>query len=267
MFDTSVRTISVERALRWLQGFAGREWSLLLPVALAFFALPGLVLAYLTPAITKLPQTPEEAQAMFAAFPVWWIPLFLATSLTGVIGAMTLIALAVVPRLTVGEAIVLALRKTPIWIVTGLIVTIVFFLGVILLTMLVLASGGGQLLTGFLTILYMAPASLLMVLILPLLVDRRIGPWAVVRASWRLYNGTLLRIAGALILFLVTTYIVSLALRVSLGSLLLLVGRVSGQPQLGELLAMILVSAIGAIAWSGFYLLIAAFYRQRIGID
>jgi hypothetical protein len=267
MFERGVRNISVEAALRWLQRFVTREWVLLMPVGLAFFALPRLILLRLTPQVTRWPQTIAEVQAFSLAFPAWWMPLFLATMLAGVVGAMALIALAVIPRITVGEAILIGLRKLPIWVGAGLIVLGAFFVGLLFLMTIAIQLGAGQALSALLTLIYMAPASLLMILIIPVLVDQRVGPWRAIRATWRLYTGALLRIAGALLLFVMVAYVVSLALQISLGSLFLLIGRASGQLPLGEVLAAILVSITGAIEWSGFYLLVAGFYRQRIGID
>ena len=44
-----MKQLSVERAFQWAQAIAAREWRLLLPVTLAFFALPGLLVDVFMP--------------------------------------------------------------------------------------------------------------------------------------------------------------------------------------------------------------------------
>lgn len=268
MVERRGRNISVERALRWLRSFVEREWALLLPVVLAFFGLPRLVVLLLTPRMDPVPRTLEQLQAFSASLPGWWTPLLIAMLLASAIGAMVLMAMALVPRISVGEAILLALRRLPAWIGIGLIVGAALFLALLVaMTVAVRLGGGGQMLSVTLAFLGILVCSLLLLLLLPLIAVRRLGPLAAIREGWRLFRGALLRILGGLLLFAAGAWVISLALQVSLGSVLLLAARAAGQPQLGQLLAAVVMSVVSAIGWGGFYLLIAAFYRQRAGIE
>ncbi len=262
MISSGVRNISVERALRWLQGFLTREWSLLLPVALAFFALPRLTVILVTPRPPQA-QTMEEMQAFIQTLPVWWAPLVFGLTLIGIVGAMVLMALAIVPWITVGEAIVLACKRLIVW----LALAFAGFGALLLLMTMVLAFGGGQALSVAMALAGFVANALLLTLVLPLIVHRAVGPIAALRSAWNLYHGVFLRIAGALILFSATAWIAGLSIQVSLGFLLRLLARLGGQPKLGEMMVALLVSFVTAVGWSGVYLLVAAFYRQRTGLD
>lgn len=260
--------MSVERALRRIQAFAHAEWPLLLPVILAFLAIPRFIVLLLAPRMDRMPTTLAGLQAFSAALPAWWTPLLLAMLLVGAIGAMVLMALSLIPRISVGEAILLALRRLPAWLGIGLIAGAALFLALLLVSAALLRGGsGGQALSILLAFLGIAAELLLLLLLLPLIVVRPVGPLAAIVEGWRVYRGALLRVGGGLLLFAVGTWVMSLALQVSLGSLLLVAARAAGQPQLGQTLAALLASLVTAFGWSGFYLLLAAFYRQRAGLE
>lgn len=268
MISSGVRNISVERALRWLQAFSVREWSLLLPVALAFFGVPRLIVILLAPRVDRLPQTIEEMQAFSQTLPLWWTPLIFVLLLIGIVGAMALMAMAIVPWITVGQAIILAAKRLIVWLALAAMAFAALFVALLLVMTVALGfGGGGQALSIALAFVGLVANALLLTLTLPLIIHRAIGPIAAVRAAWGLYRGVFLRIAGALILFALTAWIAGLALQVSLGSLLLLVAKLAGQPRIGEVLVALLVSAVTAVGWSGVYLLVAGFYRQRTGLD
>lgn len=258
-------TVSIDLGLRWVQRFATAEWPLVLPVALAFFGLPRLVAALLLGRqMAGVPQTMAALQAFSANLPPWWTPLLLAILLIALLGAMTLVALALRPGISVGEAILLALYRLPVCLAVLAMVGAALFIALVLLMTVVALLGGAQMAALALVLLGMIAVAILLLVLLPLIIVDRLGPIRAIAAGWRLYHGHLLRISGGLILFAVGAFIVGLAVQVSLGSMLLLLFRSLGRPEIGDVLTAIVSSLVAAVGWAGFYLLVAAFYRQRV---
>lgn len=256
--------ISIEQGLRALQRFLTAEWRLALPVALAFLALPpfalGLIIAPLMP---RMPSTIEEVRALSLAMPDWVTPVMLACAIVTIVGALTLQALALLPRISVGEAIVMALRRLPLWIGASLIVFFLMFVLLIAIGFLFSAVPGGASILVIATFVCMVAAGLYMILLMPLIVDRASGPITALREGFAFYGGQLPRLIAGLVLFLCGAWIVAMAIQVALGSVLLLIGRISGQPDLGQILVALLGAIVSALEWGAFYLLVACFYVQR----
>jgi hypothetical protein len=255
-------SLRIEPALRWLQHFLSREWSLALPIALAFLGVPTLAIALTMMHVApNMPTTLPELYALSRALPGWVSPAFLAMSLVTMVGALALAALAVVPRVSVREALLLALRRFPIWlaiaVVTG--VALIFLLGMLATLLALLGIGNAGLLLVVTAVFVISGCFL--VLMVPLVIDRADGPIAALRAGWLLYRRSLLKLGGALCLFWLGVWVVAFALQVGLGSLVLVAARAAGQEALGRLLAILVQSFAAAAHWGAFYLFAAALYR------
>ncbi|WP_174273980.1 hypothetical protein [Sphingomonas bacterium] len=263
MAGQGARKISIERALRSARAFAVAEWRLALPVALAFLGLPQLIAGLLlTSRVRVMPQTVADLQSFSLDLPWWWTPILLLMLLVSAVGALALMGLALVPRISVREALVLAFRRFPHWLGAAILLFTGVFLALILVMIVIGLARGGELLAVAFTFLAMLGGLLFAVLLLPIAADGRLGPVALLRAGAKRYRGSWGRIAGGMLLYLATAWIAMMALQVSLGSLLLLAGRLLASPQTGAILATVLASLISALAWSGFYLMIAGIYRQ-----
>lgn len=268
MPELGVQNVSVERALRWLQQFALREWQLLLPVALAFISLPTLVttLALVRQARTDAP-TLTDLQALGTTMPGWEAAALAAGMVVPLLGALTLMALALGSRVSVGEAILQAVRRLPTMLgVIALLLVGVMVALIVILAAARVAGGGGRYDMPF-EILGMLASGFAIVLLLPVAMTRRGGPIGIIRDGIGLYAGSMLRISAGLILFIVGAWIVLMAIKISVGSLILLLARAAGQREIGDVLRLIVDSVMAGIAWSGFYLLVASFYRQRVGVE
>lgn len=255
--------LSIEQGLRALQGFVIREWRLIMPVALAFFALPTLALTVIvSPLLRDVPQTMEGMRAFGQAMPGWIMPLMAAASLVIVTGAFALIALAVLPRVSVGEAIAAAVRRLPAWIGATLILFAGLFVILILIGLLVGRTGPGQTVIVLATFLGLSFSAVYLALLMPLMIERRLGPWAAIRTGFGFYRDHLVRLFAGLILFLAGAWVVAMAIQVAAGSVLLLAARLLGAAELGQTLVALLGSLVSAAEWGGFYLLVAFLYRQ-----
>ncbi|WP_293974968.1 hypothetical protein [Sphingomonas sp.] len=257
--------ISIEQGLRALQRFIAAEWRLALPVALAFLALPPFILGLiLAPLMLQMPSDLEGMRAFGLAMPGWVMPVTLLGGVVTIVGAMALQALLLLPRISVGEAIVRALRRLPVWIGAALVVFAILFALLIVLGLIFGAVPAGAGLLVMVTCVGMVAAGVNLALIMPLIVETSLGPVAALREGLAFYRGQLVRLVAGLVLFLAAAWVVAMAMQVALGSVLLLIGRLIGQPDLGQTLVALLAALVSAMEWSAFYLLIACFYRQRV---
>ena len=258
--------LSIEANLRWVRAFLADEWRLVLPVALAFLALPPLVLALALPVqVVAMPQTLGDLQALGAAMPPWLGPLGIAVTLVSIVGALAIMALALVPRISVGEAILVALRRAPVWIGAALLVLAATIVTLVAVGTALMLAGLQQAMVMTLILLGLIVATLFLILLMPLVVDRRIGPIAAMRQGLPLYRRGFARSAGACALVWSITWITSVAIRVGVGSLLLMGGIAAGQPETARALAAILASVLASLQWSFFYVFVASLYRSRAG--
>lgn len=259
-------SLSIEANLRWVRAFLSDEWRLILPVALAFLALPPLALALALPAqLVAMPQTVADLQAIGATLPAWIGPLLLVSTLATILGALTLMALALVPRISVGEAITTALRRAPSWIGAAVLIGAVAFVALVSIGTALMLAGLGQAIVVTMMVLALLAAGLFLVLLLPLVVDRRLGPIAAIREGWHLYRRDFWRSAGACVLVWLASWVTAFAIRIALGSLILMAGIATDQPETGRALAAVLSSVLAALQWSFFYVLVASLYRSRAG--
>lgn len=261
-----MQTISIEQGLRALQRFLAAEWRLALPVALAFLAFPPLILSLVVqPFFVTAPATLEGMRTLGAALPGWFGPLLAVLALVTATGALALTALAVLPQVSVGEAIVTGIRRLPVWIAACVIVAVGTFILLAIVGTIAALVGGGQVAIFAVTFVALSVASLYLVLVMPVVVDERQGPIAALRGSWRLYHAHLSRLAAGLVLFVAVAWVASMAVQVAAGSVLLLIGRLAGAAQIGQTLATVLAALVSAIEWGAFYLFAAMLYRQASG--
>jgi hypothetical protein len=262
--ERAVHKISIEQGLRALQRFLMAEWRLGLPLALAFLALPPFALGLLiAPLMPDMPSTIDGVRALSLSMPGWVTPVMLLGGLVTIIGALALQALLLLPRISVSEAIMTALRCLPAWIGACLIVFAILFAVLIAVGFLLGAAPGGASILVLTTFFGMIVAGLYLVLIMPLIIEKKASPLAALRQGITLYGNQLPRLIGGLILFLAGAWIIAMAVQVALGSVLLLAGRLLGQPELGQVLVALLGALVSAVEWGAFYLLVACFYGQR----
>lgn len=265
-----IKLLSIEDAYLWVQRFVAREWRLMLPVALAFMALPTLVLLLVAPQSAQLdPATVAKNPAAAMNVLAWLAPAQIVIFIIGSAGWLAITAMALVPGISVREALAVAARRLGILIASLLLIAvgelILLVVGVVALTFARVPPIAIQsvMVSAFLILNIFVVIRL--VPLTPMIVRRRIGPASALRESWIMTAGVSWRIFGAVMIYSVGAFVVVLALTTGVGTVLLLSGKAIGSPELGSALGAIVACAVGAVARVGFYLLSAAIFRQLDG--
>jgi hypothetical protein len=265
-----VSRLSIEHAFVAVQQMVAREWRLLVPVALTFFTLPPLLYDLLISA--------DEQNRVMAALraqdlgPVSHVitgkmlPLGLLIVVCSMLGSLAITALALLPRISVGEAIARAGRRLWVELVAVLMLFGVLTLLLLLCGMAVMMSGasaaGAQSLLVGLIFGISIYAGVRLSLRHGVLITQPVGPVATIRESWVLSSGSFWRLLLALALYLVGSMVVLLALNTAIGAMLLLGARLAGSPELGIVLTQVLGRTLAGLVGGGIALLNAAFFAQ-----
>ena len=267
-----MKSLSVEDAYQWAQRFAAREWRLLVPVALAFMALPVLVLELpplkgLEAAFAAAVQTQNIAQA--SLYLRWLVPLMVLIFAVGAFGGLAVTAIALVPGISVGEALALAARRIGILIASVAIVLLgEFAIGILLMLVLTVARFGpvaAQSMTSLFLIVLCIFAGVRLFPLAPMIVRRRIGPISALRETWLLTQGAFWRVFAAAAIYMVGAMVVMLALSAGVGSIFLMLGKVAGANELAGAANAVFQQTVGALLALGFHLVAAAIFRQLDG--
>ncbi|HWI84981.1 MAG TPA: glycerophosphoryl diester phosphodiesterase membrane domain-containing protein [Sphingomonas sp.] len=264
-----MKPLSIEDAYLWAQRFVAREWKLILPVALAFMALPPLMLDLLIPQsawamLTTATQTKNAAAAMSTL--AWLVPLQLIVLLFATAGGLAITALALQPAISVGEALALALRRLGVLIGAVLLLLAGALLLALAVGMIAASARLGpaiiqSLLTGALAGIALFIGARLIPLV-PLIVRRRVGPVSAIRESWLMTEGASWRIFAAIVIYFIGAMVVMLALSTGVGAILLLIGKAAGLPELGLVLVAVFERSLAALIGAGSSLLAAGLFRQ-----
>lgn len=257
-----VTKLSVSDAARWTGDFLRREWRLVAPVAFAFMALPGLAVQLLVPGARRVAAEVTQVQP--------WMGWLLPVIALGLIGALAVSALALVPRVSVGEALTRAAAR--LWVILVGWILVIAALSLAIVVVLAALSFAGALLgmsAITLTGLGVAVSFLAMILagtrllpIIPLVATGSDGPFAALKRAWAMTRGHFWQLFGALLLLVAAAAILSYAVGLVLGVAAQLVGRATGQEQALTAVAAALVSLVGAGLSAAFYVFVAAIYRQ-----
>jgi hypothetical protein len=253
--------LSLSRAWEETTAILARDGRLFIPVALALFVLPGLILSVAMPAS---PQT-----GFPAAGP--WIAVGIAAVLVSLVGQLSVIRLALEPHVSVGEGIMRGLKRVLayiaaviVWLVPILVVgsTLYALLG----TDRANASVGAALALILLCLFY-AFISVRLMLLSAVASAETIGPFAVLRRSWELTSGNWWRLFAFLLLFGIGALCLVWAVDVVAGLLVRLVAEDAGPRSLGGLLVEIVSQLVSASLSVVLFVMLARIYAQRSGTD
>jgi hypothetical protein len=263
-----VKSLSIEDALQWTQRFVAREWKLLLPVAFAFLALPPMTLRLLLPPQIANAMTPQALAPLLASVP-WLLPAELFVALITLVGGLAIVALALVPRISVREALGLAFQRLLVCvaalILLALSVVIVATIAAIPLQFSKLALEPQQAILICIIIGLGLFLSIRLIVLGPVVIASRAGPIASIRLAWELTSGAFWRLLGAALVYGVGGTVVVAASAFALGTIFALGAKAVGAPDLGPLFYTIYLQLITAIFWTGFHVMIVALYRQLGG--
>ena len=243
-----MRRLSISTAWEETRDILAREGRLLSTVALALIVLPTAVNSFVNPRGVVVPTTP-----------LWMVGLALVAYLIALAGQLALIRLALGPSITVGAAITHGARRLVIYVAAVLL--IVFALLIVLVVIgLVLGAMGVHVQRQMTP--EMNPASLVaallfmaifvflfvrLVMAAPVASAEAVGPFAVLRRSWRLTEGQWWPLFGFLLVFFVGAGIVAVAIGSAAGTTLaFLIGKI--EPMSASALVLALIDAVVSAA-------------------
>ena len=204
--------VSIGTAWSEAAAFVRREKKLLAPLVLALMVVPATVSQLLQP------SNPFAGPGGFQP----WMAVAVIALVAGLVGQMAVSRLAMGWNGSLGETIALALKRLP----TTIAALILFFLCVALVlipAIVVLTLSGGAASTGklanLLTLLAVFGAAPKILLAPAIAMDRALGPWGLVKATWRATSGQYWRLIGFFLLFLAASLILAMAAASVVGTL------------------------------------------------
>lgn len=252
--------ISLGTAWEQTRSFMRREGSLILPVAFATFGIALVLLSFAMPDPTAAGEI-ETGPWALAIIPLTFL---------GILGQLAISYLVLRPGSSVRDALATGVKRLPqalgviVVMVLALLVS-TFVLGLVL-GLIVTASGASA---GALTaiVAFLLFGALLwigarLLMIWPMLADRRDGPVATLKSSYAISRGLVLRFITLMLMFLLIYMLVTAAVQLGLGSVLILVGRMIGSEAAATFLVAIVVALLGAVIQAFWAVLLANIYRQ-----
>ena len=268
---TAPAPLSISDATTSAQGFLRREWRLTLPVALALMAIPAVCVELLAPDATPVPAGDvQAAYASLAAAAQMRLLIAIPALLCVMLGGLAISSLALVPGISVGEALRVGARRLPkllgaallaggMAVVAGAVAALVLFA----ITGVPSQSAPAQTSTGI-TVMILAMMAVMarFCLITPIVADTGAGPIAAVRRSWALSKGNFWRLLALLSIMLMAMLVVTFAIQSAIGVVILLLGRATGFTGLADGLVAIVGACISAGVNMLLWILLTAVYRQ-----
>lgn len=257
--------LSISKAWEESLAFVKREGQLLFPVAFFFLALPVVILQQMVPpeVANARPQTPADFAALFALLrPLY--PAILLVILISAAGSLTLFGLMLKSGISVAEALNLGVRRLPVLIGAGLLITAAMMLAVlavsIVLTLLALVIGPQIVSLMVITILVAATffVSVRLLLMTCVVVAEPVAVRESVRRSWRITGGHFWRLLGFLLMVLLVGQIIQIAVQTVFGS----IGGLLGGPSIAVLTGSLAVATVSTI-WQVYFLtMVSRIYLQ-----
>jgi hypothetical protein len=249
--------LSLSRAWEETTAVLARDGRLFVPVALALFVLPGLVLNVTMPDANPT-QFPPAGPWMAVAFIVLLVSL---------VGQISVVRLAIEPHVAVGEAIAHALRRLLPYIGAMLLWLVPILLVGSLLYGLVEMKQTGAALAASLVLIVLcfvfAFLSVRMMLASAVAAAESAGPLAILRRSWDLSRGNWWRLFAFLVLFGLGALCMIWAIVSVFGLIVRLIVADAGPRSLGGLLFAFVSLLVSALLSVVLFVMLARIYVQR----
>ncbi|HVM22869.1 MAG TPA: glycerophosphoryl diester phosphodiesterase membrane domain-containing protein [Sphingomicrobium sp.] len=250
--------VSISAAWEGAKQVLATDGRLLVPVALALFVLPGLVLDLAVPDAPPGKLPPAGL----------WIAVACLAFLVSLAGQLAVIRLAMGPAISVGEGIAHGMRRVLPYVGAVLMWMLPFVLIAGLLVSRIAAdpqspSPGASLGLLLLTAVGLFAAMRLM-LASPVASAERVGPVAILARSWRLTRGNWWRMFGFFVMFLIGAFVLLIAVQAVFGLLVSLFTDVTPK-SLGWFLVRIVAQLLSAMLSTIFFVMLARIYLQVSG--
>lgn len=251
--------VSISRAWEESTKVLGHDGRLLVPVALALFVLPGLVIDLAVPdaAPGKLPPAGL------------WMPLVALALFVSLVGQLAVIRLAMGPHLTVAEAIRHGARRLPVYLGAVLIWMLPFvFAGAALSSQIAAtpASPRPAATLGMLVVvIFMLFLAVRLILTSAVASAESANPLLVLRRSWFLTKGNWWRLFGFFVMFMIGAVSLFWAIEAVFGVLANMILSANDRYSLGWLLVRIVSQLVSAMISVVFFVMLARIYLQLAG--
>jgi hypothetical protein len=261
--EKSMSKLSLSRAWEETMAVLAHEGRLLLPVALALFVLPGLILNASMPA-AEMGQFPPGGA---------WVAIAFVALLISLVGQLAVIRLAMEPHVSVGEAIAHGLRRLLPYIAAMLLWLVpILVVGSALYEFLEANEGKVSLAASLSTSLALillcivfAFVAVKLMLASAVASAEGAGPIEILRRSWQLSNGNWWRLLAFLLLFGVGALSLLLAVQSVAGLIVRLFAEDAGPRSLGGLLVSIISQLMSGLLSVVLFVMLARIYVQRSG--
>ena len=240
-----------------------RESHLLVPVALATVGI-GSVISGLTQ-----PETPAAGLGAMGALG------FILGNVMGLIGNLALMALALMPGMSVGESLRLAIARMPKML--GIVALFLIALIVMMIPIVIILKLSGAPISANMTAEELPAMAILSVLIVgavllyasarlvtlsAAVVDRNPPVIEAIKSSFAATRGIAAKIVGVVLLFFVVTLVVSGAAASITGILFGMLGKAVGAPLLGKGLTVLVTGMVSALLSIVSTVFAAMLYRK-----
>ena len=262
-------SLSISRAWEETRARIAADGKLMAVVAAALIVLPGLIVEVVSPGSSR-----TQSSATYTL-------LFLVSSILALVGQLSIVHLAIAPSVSVGEAIAHGARRTPIYLLVAVILTIVFFLALIPFAVVLYAAGvpvervSQQALMQspvalMLSLVYLAVITFFairMMLASPVASEEHSGPIHIIRRSWELTAGHWWRLFGFLILFAIGALVLMSAVNFAVSSVAVMLFGPVDPMSLSALFIGLFDSAISGAVTVFLAVMLARIYLQVAGRD
>lgn len=233
-----MKKLSIARAWEETVALVRQESGLLLLISFGLIALPAIILQSATPQVQP-GETPS---------PGLWSLLFVPTVILSILGSLTITVLAIGAERNAGEAFSRALRRFLVVLgaalLLGIGVALIALPLVLVMSLLIQSEASLTFLVGMVVGLAFIFVWVRMMLMTPVAAAESGGPVAVLKRSWSMTRGHVLRLVGFIILVGIVALVIVFAVGAVGGSLIILL---AGQPQDGNLSSVLLALLSGVI--------------------
>ena len=257
--------LSISKAWDETKDITARDGRLIGAVALALVALPAAVSGLVSP-----------GGISDSAAPIWARVVVVVATMVTVAGQLALIRLAIGPSITVGEAIVHGLRRTPIYVVVAILITggllllALPFVGILMAAGVPLDTEGlkhspAAAMLGLVYFAVVAFFAIRMLMASSVASAEAAGPIAIIRRSWELTAGHWWRLFGFILIFVIGALVLLGAAGAAVG---VIVGLVLGKPEpltAGALVIALFLAIVNAVVTALLAVMLARIYVQLSG--
>lgn len=262
-------SLSISRAWDETRASLAADGKLMAVVAAALIVLPGLIVEVISPGTAKTQSG------------MTYTILILVSSLLALIGQLSIIHMAVTPSVSVGEAIGHGAKRMPIYLLAGILLTLVFFVALIPFAVILYASGvpierGNEAafmqspVALLLSCLYLAAVifvAIRMILSSPVASEEAAGPIQILHRSWQLTSGHWWRLFGFIMLFIIAALVVMTAVNIGVSSVAVVLFGPIDPMSLSALVIGLFDSIVSAAITVFLAVMLARIYLQVAGRD